>query len=83
MREGPLGEEDLVRRGARAQPNLQARWDHGLLTRRRPWLHHSLVEQILKLRAAHLVTRGVGIGQVVRDIVYVHFLRRHAAGGAI
>src|SRR5207253_606210 len=43
LREGSLGEEDLVRRGARAQPDLQARWDHGLLARRRPWLHHSLV----------------------------------------
>ena len=42
-----------------------------------------LVHQVLELRAPHLVASGVGVRQVVGDIVDVHLLGGHAAGSAI
>ena len=83
LRERPLREEDLVGRCARAQAYLQAGRDRGLLPAGGARLDHGLVDQVLKLRAARLESAGVRIGQVVRDVVDVHLLGGHAAGGAV
>jgi len=53
LRKGALGEDDLVRRCTRPEAELQARGNHGLLAAEAR-LDDGLVEQVLKLRAAHL-----------------------------
>ena len=45
---------------------------------RRAGLDEALIEQILKLGPPRLEAHRVGIGQVVRDVVHVHLLGRHA-----
>ena len=45
-------------------------------------LDQILVEQILELRAAHLEADGVGVGQIVSDVVHVGLLGGHAATSA-
>ena len=82
-REVALGEDDLVGGGARAEAKLQARRHGGLLAGGGAGLHHVLVEQVLKLRAPHLVAGGIGVGEVVGDVIDVELLGRHAAGGAV
>src|SRR5271157_2560005 len=81
--EGSLAEDDLVRSGARAEAELQSGRHDGLLAGSRAGLQHALVHQVLELSAAHLVAYGVGIGQIVGDVIDVGFLRLHAAGGAV
>jgi hypothetical protein len=61
---------------------LQPGGNHGLLAGGSPRLQQVLVQQILKLDPPRLVSVGVGVGQVVGDVVHVHLLRRHPAGGA-
>ena len=82
LRETALRGDDLVARRARAQPQLQPGRNHGLLAGGSARLQQVLVEQILKLHPPRLVSGGVGVGQVVGDVVHVHLLRRHTAGGA-
>ena len=48
----------------------------------RPGLNHVLVKQVLELRSPYLVSRRVGVGQIVGDVVHIDLLRGHAAGGA-
>src|ERR1035441_3364002 len=80
--ETALSKDDLVARGTRAEPQLQPGGNHGLLAGGSSRLHEVLVEQILKLNGTRLVSVGVGVRQVVGDVVYAHLLRRHTAGGA-
>ena len=48
-----------------------------------PGGHQTLVEKVLKLRAALFETRGIHISQVVGDVVHVQLQRLHAIGGAV
>ena len=78
-----LREDDGVGRRPRAQAELQAARHHGLRSGRGAGLHHILIQQILKLSAARLEAGGVGVGQIVGDVVDAHLLGGHAAGGAV
>ena len=78
-----LREDDLVRGSARAQSKLQAGGNHGLLSGGGAGLENILIHEVLELRAAHLVAGGVGVGQVVGDVIDVHLLGVHAAGSAV
>jgi hypothetical protein len=83
LRKGSFGEDNLVRRGVRTQTELQPGGNQGLLPGGRAGRQHALIHQVLELRAAHFVADGVGVGQVIGDIVQVQLLGLHAAGGAI
>src|SRR5262249_48783306 len=78
-----LGKDDLVGRRARAKSQLETGRHGGLLSRRRAWLNHVLIQQVLKLSAPHLVPGGAGGGQIGGDVVSVEVLCRHSAGGAV
>jgi hypothetical protein len=83
LRELALREKNFVGGGAGTEPDLKAGGHDGLLSGGRARLNHALVEEILELRAAHLVPGGVGVGQVVGDIVDIHLLRGHPAGSTV
>ncbi len=78
-----LGEKNLVRCRAGAKADLQAGRNHGLLAGGGTGLHDGLIEQVLELGTARLKASGIGVGQVVGDIIYVNLLRGHSAGSAI
>ena len=61
---------------------VSRRRNNRLLARGSARLQEALVKQILELHAPRLVTSRVGVGQVIRDVVHIHLLRRHTAGGA-
>src|SRR5690242_754122 len=74
-----LREVDLIGGWTRAQSDLQARRDHRLRAGRRSRLQHGLIEQVLKLNLAALETGGIGVGQIVRNIINRQLLRFHSA----
>jgi hypothetical protein len=45
-------------------------------------LDQVLVQQILKLGSAHLEADGVGVSQIVSDVVDIRLLRGHTAPSA-
>ncbi len=78
-----LRKNDFVGRRTSTQANLKSAGDDSLRASRRPRLDETLIQKILKLRGSHLKAVGVGVGQVVGDVVHVHLLRRHSTGRAI
>jgi hypothetical protein len=78
-----LGEDDRVGRRASTQAELQAAGNRGLRAGGRAGLEEALIQEVLELGAARLEPGGVGVGQVVGDIVDAHLLGVHAAARAI
>lgn len=78
-----LAEDDLVGTGPRAKSELETRGDYSLGPGGGSGLNEVLVQQVLKLGTALLEAYGVGIGQVVCDVVDVHLLGRHSACCAV
>ncbi len=78
-----LGKDDFVGRRTRSQTDLQSARNTRLRSRGSSGLNETLIQQILELRPPHFEAVGVGVRKVVRDVVNVHLLRGHTAGGAI
>src|SRR6185437_3138876 len=78
-----LLKNNFIRCGARAEAELKSCGHHGGLPGGRSRRDHVLVEEVLKLRAAGFIPCGVGVGQIVGDIVDICLLRFHTAGGAV
>jgi hypothetical protein len=61
---------------------LEAGRHGGLLARGSARLQYILVQQVLKLRLTGLIARGVGVGQVIGNVIHIELLRDHSASGA-
>jgi hypothetical protein len=61
---------------------LETTGDYGLRPGGSTGLDQVLVQQILKLGSAHLEADGVGVSQIVSDVVDIRLLRGHTAPSA-
>jgi hypothetical protein len=75
-----LGEHFLHGRRAGAMPHLDSGGNLGVCGRRYPRGPERLVEQILEVRPAFLVSGGADIGQVVGNHIDVQGLGLHSGG---
>src|SRR6185437_12210031 len=69
--------------GASAQTDLQAGRNDRLLSIGRAGRDHTLVEQVFKLKATAAKAGGVGVGEIVGNVIETQFLRFHAARGGV
>ena len=77
-----MGEDDLVGNRLGTEAQLQTSRNVGLRAGSGSGLDHRLIEQVLELRAPGFEANSVRVREVIGDVVHIHLLGSHAAGGA-